>query len=259
MTNSPFSLMLLAPIGKILLLGCMGFAVYRVIQGESEVEEAISGMVVGFLGLCFYQDGFSVLNSISEQMVKLLGDHMDHRSLQDQLIAAIQKGAPQRSGSLPSAGEMFGQLWRAGVWGVVSTLVELVFLISDYIIVVTQKVFSKQVFFFFPVACGLFPMFPKILFNLSLYAVELSLWRPMLIIVHEITSLVGQDYLADDPTQGLQIIAVELVAIYLIFSIPKTTHNVMQGALSGDHGASGGFIHASKVVLAKAAGFIGGR
>ena len=184
---------------------------------------------------------------------------MDRRSLQEQLIAAIEKSTKGRNGSLPTAGEMVGQLWRAGVWGVVSSLIELIFLVSDYLILVSSKVFLAQVLLFFPIGCGLYPVFPKIFFNLCLYAVELSLWRAMLIIIHEITALVGQDYLASDSTQGLQIIDVELVAIYLVLSIPRTTHQVMQGALSGDHGASGGFVQAGKKALSGVLAMVGGR
>ena len=258
MSSSAFSINLLQPVGRILLLGTIGYAIYRVIEGEYEFEEAIQGAVVGFLGLWFYQDGFAVLGSVSEQLINFFGDHMDRRSMSDQLLAAIQKSAGVQSGGLPSTGEMFSQLWRAGVWGVVSSVIELIFLISDYIIVVSQKVLSKQVILFFPIACGLYPVFPGIFSNLALYAVELSLWRPMLVIIHEITAMVSQDYLANDPTHGLQIVAVELVAIYLIFSIPRTTHGVMNGALSGDLGTSGGFIHASKRVFSAAVGMVRG-
>jgi len=257
-SSSAFSINLLQPVGRILLLGTIGYAIYRVIEGEYEFEEAITGAVIGFLGLWFYTDGFNVLNSISEQLITFLGDHMDHRTLTEQLIGAIQKSPSAQSGNLPSVGEVFGQMWRAGVWGVVSSLIELVFLISDYVIVVSQKVLSKQVILFFPIACGLYPVFPGVFSNLALYAVELSLWRPMLVIIHEITAMVSQDYLANDPTQGLQIIAVELVAIYLILSIPRTTHSVMNGALSGDLGTSGGFIHASKKAFSAAVGLLRG-
>ena len=258
MNISPFSLNLLEPIGRILLLGSMGYAIYRVIQGKSETEDAAIACIIGAMGLFFYKDGFSIINSFSDELCNLFKDSIDQRSFKEHLLEAIQKSSIQSQGALPSTGDMMDQLWRSGVWGVVSTLIDLAFMLADLIIVASQKVLSKQVLFFFPIACGLYPVFPKIFFNLSLYAIELSLWRPFLVTIHEIVSIVGKEYIINDQTHGLQILAVELVALFLIISIPSNIHGVMQGALSGDHGISGGFVNASRMVMAKTVGLIRG-
>ena len=60
--------------------------------------------------------------------------------------------------------------------------------------------------------------------------------------IHEITSLVSKDFLIKDDSKGLNILAVELVAVILIFNIPRLINSVMMGVLAGDHGVFGGAI-----------------
>ncbi len=253
-----FSPEIMIPVGRVLLLGTSGYAIYQVIRGEYEFEEAITGALVGMLGLTFFLSGFQALQNIGDSFLSLLSQHMSRDTLKEQIVGAIQASGTTRGGRLPDNGEFFSQIWRAGIWGVVSSLVELLFILADILIESAQQVFLKLIIFLFPIGCGLFPLFPKIFTNLVVYAFELSFWRPIMILIHEVTAQVGKVYLANDSTQGLKIIAVEIVAIVLIFSIPSVTHKIMNGALAGDMGAGGGFEKAGRKVYGSVSSMMGG-
>jgi hypothetical protein len=70
--------------------------------------------------------------------------------------------------------------------------------------------------------------------QLSLYAVELALWFPMLSAVEVTTAIVAKREMTRSGSWGLYIVAVELLAILLILMIPALTHRFMSGAFSGD-------------------------
>lgn len=237
---------LLIPVGRMLLLGTSGYAIYQVVRGEYEFEDAIIGIVVGVVGIELFQDGFHILQSLSGSLETFLMAHLNRDSLKEQLLAAIRSSPSAAAGRLPTEGEFFGQIWRAGLWGAISSIVDLLFILADILIEASQKVFFNLILLIFPLGCGLFPLFPGILSNMVVYAIELSFWRPMIILVHQVTSSVGRDYMANDSTQGLKIVAVEVVAVLLILSIPAVTHKVMSGALSGDFGSSGSMVRVGR-------------
>ena len=253
-----FSLDLLAPTGRILLLAGSGYAIYQVVRGEYEFEKAIIGMVVGIVGLAFYMQAFGVLNSIADSLLSFLANHMNKDSLSQQIEAAVKSSETVKQGKLPTTSEMIGQVWRAGVWSVASSIIELIFVLADPLIEVSQKVLLNLILFMYPVGCGLYPIFPKVFYNLSLYAVELSLWRPLLIVVHELTATAGRSVLGKESEDGLKIVAIEIVAAILIFSIPAVTHKVMNGALGGDLGTAGGLANAGRKVYGNVASMVGG-
>jgi hypothetical protein len=71
-----------------------------------------------------------------------------------------------------------------------------------------------MIIFLFPLSCGVFPAFSRILPNLILYSIELSLWFPLLVIVELTTGRVAEHYLTKDGSIGLYIVATELIAIF---------------------------------------------
>jgi hypothetical protein len=249
---------LLLPMGRVLLFGATGYSIYQVVRSEYEFEEAIVAVMVGLIGLTFYQSAFSIIDQLSQSLLDLFSSRMNRDSLKEQIIIAIKSSSETKNGKLPDAGAFFDQVWRSGVWGVVSSFTELLFVLADLLIESAQQVFMQILVLLTPLACGLFPLFPKLLTNFAIYAFELSLWRPVIVVVHEVTSMVARQYLANDTSHGLRIVAVEIVAVVLILSIPTVTHKLLSGAMAGDFGAGSGFAKVSKRVYGSVTNVLGG-
>src|SRR5690606_25838502 len=124
----------------------------------------------GILGLELFQEGFQMLQNLSEGFVGFLAAHMNQDSLKEQLLTAIKGSSSALSGRLPTEGEFFGQIWRTGLWGALSSTVDLLFMLADLLVEASQKVFLHLILLLFPLACGLFPLFPKIFSNMVVYS-----------------------------------------------------------------------------------------
>jgi hypothetical protein len=76
-----------------------------------------------------------------------------------------------------------------------------------------------------------------------IYSLEIALWIPVLSLVDFVVSLVSHEQLIGRaaesvrPDFGLPIIAIQLMSIILIFSIPSATSRMVSGALNGDFSA----------------------
>jgi hypothetical protein len=181
-----------------------------------------------------------------------LGHREDLRAL---ILEAMKKAASSGAESgtsfslnLPAVLE---QAWRTGVWGVMTALVEGIFLIVSFVLECAREVLWKLLLFLFPLACGVFPVFPKMMTNLVVYAVELSLWFPILCLVELVTGQVARGHMLRDGSWGLYIVAVQAVAIFLIIMIPGFTHRFLSGAFAGDFNSQTGlFVWVQRVVQA---------
>ena len=246
MNQTSISPDLLVPLGKIVLLGSFGFSLLQGTRGAQPLPVAFERLIIGFLGLMFFQSGAKAMDEMSSQLIVTIGRLGDHQNLKALLLDAFKKAAnsPTAAGATTSFNipEVLEQAWRTGVWGIMTSLVEGVFLISSFVLECAQEVLWSLVLLFFPLAAGLFPVFPKMMINLVLYAVELSFWFPMLCLVELATGSVAAKHMATAGSLGLYVVGVEIIAIILILFIPSLSHRFLSGAVSGDFNSHGGVI-----------------
>jgi hypothetical protein len=115
-----------------------------------------------------------------------------------------------------------------------TALVEGVFLIVSFVLECAQEVLWKLLLLLFPLAAGVYPVFPRMMTNLAVYAVELSFWFPMLCLVELATGSVARKHMVQAGSWGLYVVAVQIIAIILIVLIPSITHRFLSGAFAGD-------------------------
>jgi hypothetical protein len=233
----------LVPVGRTLLLGSFGLSLVQSIRGRTDLELPFERLVVGMLALSLYDTAGLWLQAVSDQLTAAIAELGREDDLKALLLTAFQKAAdaPAANGqatafNIPAVIE---QAWRTGVWGVMSALVEGAFLVVSFVLECARDVLWQIILFVFPLAAGVFPVLPRLLANLCLYAVELSLWLPTLCIVERVTGAVAKTHLTEIGSLGLSILGIELVAIVLILAIPSVTHKLLSGAVSGDFGAQG--------------------
>lgn len=241
----------LLPWGRILLIGAFGAALVLAVRESSSLEGPFVGLVIGVLGLTLYKPYSTWLSDASQQLVREVALVSDRDDLKSFILNAMERAskAPDAAGGLSIPG-FVEQAWRLGVWGVLSVVVQFVFLLSSLILECAQAVLWKLILILFPLACGLFPIAPGILKNLSLYSIELSLWLPILALVEVATSSVARMYVIKEGSLGLFLVATELVAILLILSVPAITHRFLGGAFSGDLGSGASVLNTAKKALA---------
>ena len=229
---------LLIPAGKVLLLGSFGTQLTAVIRGSASFTQAFERVCLGFLAITFFSGAATELDRISSELAALIRNVSGSEDLQRFLLEAMERAsaAPDANGdhTVFNISALVGQAWRTGVWGVCAALTEGVFLIASFVLEVAKSVLWELLLTLFPIAAGLSPLAPKLLSNLCLYALELSLWLPVLSLVEGVTAKVARQQMAKIGALGLNVVGVELVAILLIFSIPMVTHKFMSGAFSGD-------------------------
>jgi hypothetical protein len=230
---------LLVPAGKALLLGAFGVQLVQVTRGSASLSGAFEKFAIGFLALVFFQsiarglDGFSVALTESIQRVA------NSNELTAVVLEAFTRAAQEKdaSGEAPwpvNVPALVEQAWRTGVWGVMNAIIEGLFLIVSFILESAREVLWHLLLVLFPIAAGLYPVFPRMAANLGLYAIELSLWQPTLALVEGVTAQVARQHLTESGSLGLTLIGVEVVACLLILSIPAVTRRFMSGAFAGD-------------------------
>lgn len=241
---------LLEPWGRALLIAGFGFLLVRAMRGSEDLSLAFERLTIGMLALVLYRQGAEVLVRLSEELIQALRSAGDRNELKILLLDALRAAAasPTPTGgkpgiNLPAISE---QVFRIGVWGVMTLIVDWLFMLASLLIESAHAVFWKLILFLFPLACGIYPFFPRILSNLLLYALELSLWTPFLIVIERVTAEAAKARLARDGSLGLAIVAVELIAAFLILSIPAVTHKFLSGAFAGDFGSGASLIGAGK-------------
>ena len=236
-----FSLAMLDPIGQILFLASVGWAIFSVVRGKWSTEQAIISCLIGAMGLFFWHDAVDILQRVSDLLADFFKTKVDSRDFKAHLFDILQKNSIKNQGdsAWKHISETVDAAFSTGVWAVLNSIIEFIFMAADLIIVVSQAVLTKICIVFLPIACGIFPLFPKMLMNILLYIFELSLWRPMLVIIHEVLLLVSKDLILKDSSFTFNIIVVEIVAIFLILGIPKFVDALLKGAISGDHSAYG--------------------
>lgn len=240
---------LLVPASKAMLLGSFGYSLLRTVQGRQELALPFERLVVGMLALALFQPAARVLAEISAQLVELIrlsGAAQDLRAL---VLDAFKQSLGPKGSDLPG---LLEQAWRTGVWGMMSAVVEGFFLIVGFVLECAHEVLWALLLMLVPLACGVFPIFPRLLSNLVLYAVELCLWFPLLVLIERVGGEVASRRLTQEGSWGLYLVGVETVAILLICLIPTVAHRFLSGAFSGDFGSQQSvFVLVQKVVRAR--------
>jgi hypothetical protein len=237
---------ILVPSGRVLLGGAFGFSLIRAMKGSLELQVTFERLAIGCIALAFFRPASTQLLRVSEDLAKIISNLGHEEDLRTFILNALQNSvtAPSGSGSatqfnLPAVLE---QAWRTGVWGIMSTVIDWMFMIASFLLECAREVFWTLLLFLYPIACGVFPITPQMLIQLSLYAVELALWFPMLSAVEVTTAVVAKREMTRSGSWGLYIVAVELLAILLILMIPSLTHRFLSGAFSGDLDTQSGLL-----------------
>ena len=228
----------LVSAGQALLLMCTGYAVIKALRGEGKLDSAFFGMVIGMIGLQYFDrwiDELFRLSAILEVDIKRLGNSEAIRDLVWNSIkrAAAEPGAngERYAINIPSVIE---QLFRVGVWGVVSSIGDLCYLLADVFIEVRRDVLLTVVKFLFPIICGLYPARPSLGNSIVTYLFEMALWGPCLYLIDISLGYVAPKYLNRPGSLGIPLVGMEFIAVYLILSIPRTVHQLMGGALHAE-------------------------
>jgi hypothetical protein len=168
--------------------------------------------------------------------VKHLGDP---EALSQILLDAYSSATTAPGGTAGfNLGETINQVWRSGVWAVAKSVSEFFFLASEFMLIQAQKIFWNVLSFLFPLFIGFYPVAPWLLISAALFAIELSLWIPVLYLIKVASFPVARDAHALLGSVGIPIVATEIVSIGLYLSVPMFTHRLITGALHGDHGVS---------------------
>ena len=248
MTHASLGPDVMLPWAKALITASFGISVIQSMRGNHDLGVAVERLIIGFLALTFFKVGATGLLAVSNELALYVGKLGDPDGLKVLILDAFQKASEipgPHAGIGPNVPGILEQAWRTGVWGIMTSFTEWAFMLSSFLLETAREVFWNLLLFLFPLACGVYPSFPRILGNLTLYAVELSLWFPMLALVEISTGAVAKTYLTQSGGWGLYIVAVELIAIFLTMAIPMTTHRFLSGALAGDMDSGSGLVRLS--------------
>lgn len=248
---------LLESWGKVLLLGSFGISLVRAMRGDLKLEVVFERVVIGIIFFSFYKSFGNGLESITKELTLQIKRLNPDEDLKELIIAGMKKAAstPNTNGvSGINVSEVFEQALRTGVWGVLNAVVEFLFILSELLIECAHAVFVKLALIIFPLSIGVFPILPKVMTNMMLYLVELSLWLPVLSIIRTTTAVVAKGYLEKSGSLGLYIIGVELVAILLMFMVPTISNRLLSGAFSGDFNTQNSVLSHGKKMLSLAKG-----
>ena len=125
------------------------------------------------------------------------------------------------------------QALRFGVWGVIASIADFLFIAVAFVMECTRDVLWYLLVIMAPLACGAYPMFPRILQGVELHAVEISFWFPVLALIDSTTGMVARAYSLRADTLGLYVIALEVIAIVLEHDALDCSSNYA-GAMSAD-------------------------
>jgi len=252
MTPNPLTADLLVPVGRTLLLGTFAHCLVRSMRGTFDLHLAFERLILAFLALSFFKAGGTLLLDVSTELSDAIHRLSDRNDLKAIVLEAFKNASkdPGVDGgnTLLKVPAMLEQAWRSGVWGVLSAVVDWLFLIVSFLLESAREVFWTLLLFLFPISCGVYPIFPRLMTNLTLYGLELALWFPVLSIVEIATGIVARSAMQKTWSFGIYVVAVELLSIILILLIPSVTHKFLSGAFAGDFESQAGLIRTAKRV-----------
>jgi hypothetical protein len=253
--SAEFSSTLLVPAARLIVVGSMAWGIFKVLRDQEALEGVAVGCVVGLLGITFFQSYFDILRTMSETLESFVRNSGDGESIFRVLKQSVEnvklpmnpdtpEGARIASEAYGSA--IFGAIIQGTVWGTLRLVIEFFFVILSGTLETISLALLQLVKIFFPVAAALYAARPQVLTNLAAYAVELSLWSPVLTIVRAVSGYVSKGYISGEFEHqgmplGLSMIVVQLASIFLFLKIPGFVHSFVSGHLSGDHGLASPF------------------
>jgi hypothetical protein len=226
----------LNPAGNAILVGCFGLSVVRALRRSESIEACFVGLGIGMAGLVFAPAFFASLQKLSEllsQDIQKLGDAQGIKALVWESIRRAS-AEPDGSGNVtsgPNIPAVMEQVFRLGVWGVLSSIGDFLFLIAQAFVEVRRDVLMYLVQFLFPLLWGAYPALPKLGHTLLAYVIEMSLWGPCLYLIQIALGAVAPKYVNRSGSLGVPLVAMEIVAALMILSVPKTVHGLLSGAL----------------------------
>jgi hypothetical protein len=226
----------LLSVGGLILPAAAGWSIIQALGNKDSLRQSITLFFVGALALTFYDAGFELLKQLGdilEKDIQKLGNPNILKNLVWKSISTAA-GEPDAAGDIPSIANLPAigeQVFRTGVWGIASTMGDFFFLLSELFIEVRRDVLLTLIHIFFPIFCGFLPLFPSLLKSATLQVVEMALWGPCLLMIQLITSDLAPIFLQRSGSLGMPIIALEIVSVLLVLSIPTTVNKLLQGAL----------------------------
>ena len=239
----------LIPVGQTLLFGAFGWSLIQSLRSDESLAEAFEALALGFLALLFYRQGAEVLLTLSQSLMSHLERHGGGVSVMNRLhdMMRANQQDPKMLENFMAHNPIL--MFKNGIWGILISISQFVFVCVEGVLELAQKVLWQLILILFPIAAGLFPIFPVMMKRLALYAVELSLWLPVLYLVNLASGAVLSTQEVSGTTFGLGVIIAELLTIVLILYIPSVTHRFMSGAFDHLLGSGGPAIQYGKRAL----------
>lgn len=231
MTPSQMPLHTLVPAGKALLLLSTGFGVIQALRGAARLEQVFFGLAIGILGLEFYTAYFKALLGLSgglEMEIKSLGKS---EYLKEVVWQSIQSAGLESDSTIGKLGALAEQVFRTGVWGVMSSIGDLLYLLAETVLEVKRDVLLHLVQFLFPLIWSVYPFRPSYGHSLLILGLEMSLWGPCLALVKVILGYTVPTYLTQKHSLGVPLVAVEIIAALMILDIPGMVRRLFSGSL----------------------------
>lgn len=248
MINSLFPMFF--DVGRILILGTIGFAIFQVVQAQRSAESVVASCVLAALTLSFFKNYLLGLQNLS----KLCFEMIENTKTYDGSIFKYLGEVIVKSGTVykdetnwmewaPKGFVNSGAtLIKAGIWGALNSIIQFLFLLSSKFIIASQAVLMELALVLSPIVAAFTAISTSALKNLLKFTLQVSLWGPILALVELIVTFVSKKSIMQrslESTQfdfGLDVISIQLVAIILTFSIPSISQKLVSFTLESDLG-----------------------
>lgn len=214
----------------------MGLALYRKDGLERPFIRFASATLLFFL----FPNLLAGLFALSDDLTKFFEQLGSRDGLKELIADALKRAStmPSADGSgsrfnLPGAIE---QIWRTGVWGVVSVLAECFFLLSSLLLEIGREISYQLIWILYPLLIGVAPLFPSVTGHFLVHTLCVALWWPLFTLITVVTSIIARHYMANTNSWGLAILALEVIACLMTCAVPMIASRLVQGAISqGGH------------------------
>ena len=221
-----------------LLLGSFGVALLLSMRRGSGLAISFERLALGYLVILFHGPALELLSLLGKDLEAFLLTKGSTEDL-DKFVAGTLFDAASRNQSGTTLGRMANlltytaQIVRTGVWGVLASGTELLFLMARFILEVGRDALWQIMVVLLPLSAAVLPLSPKVLVGMAVFAIELCLWLPMLAVINIACSEVARRYMQIPADIGFYVLALEIVAIALTCAVPVMAHKLITGSLSG--------------------------
>ena len=233
--NSLFPKVLFAS-GTVLLLGTGSITLCLSFYRHESIDKPLIRFAVGTLLFFFFEDLLQNLIELSDQLTTFFAQLGNRDGLRQLILEAMKQSsqAPNPDGSaahfnIPAAIE---QIWRTGVWGVVSVLAECFFLLSSLLLEISREITLQLIWILYPLVIGVLPIFPGVATQFLMHVICVSLWWPLFTLITVVTSVIARHYMAHTNSWGLAILALEVIACLMTCAVPMIAQRLVSGAIS---------------------------